>query len=126
MNITEELVSTETNLRRLQSKCGYSIIIGTAVVCLGIVLLVLFSGSVFNDQAPAGATAQIILSQQFVKLIVVLSIPILISLIGGIILIKASVKTITGSYWGAFVSIEKFLSEQEDESPNKIASQESE
>lgn len=126
MNITEEIVHTETYLRRRQSTLGYSVITGTIIVCLSIVLFVLFSGGIFNEQAPEGTTVQLILSEQFLKLIVILSIPFIIGLTAGIILIKASVKHIAGSYFGAFVYIEKFLNEQEDKSSNKINSQTSE
>lgn len=112
-NFLEELITTEVSLKNQQLKLGRVVITYTTVVCLGVVLLAILSGGLFNHNAPNGATAQIILSEQFAKLIVILTIPFTIGLTAGIILIKASVKHIAKSYCNAVVSVEKFLSEQD-------------
>lgn len=111
MIFLEELVSTEVFLKKQQVELGRLVIICTIAVCFGIALLAIISGGLFYENAPAGSTARIILSEQFAKLIVMLSIPFIIGLTAGIILIKTSVKHIIKSYCNGIVSIENYIND---------------
>lgn len=104
MNVEEKIVTTECTLREKQAKLGESLIWSTCIVCIGVGLLVLASGGMFNNQAPDGTTSQIILSDQFIHLIITLSIPFFIGLTAGIILIKSSIKSVAKSYFEAPVA----------------------
>lgn len=113
-NFLEELIEAEVFLKKRQSELGYTVITVTCVVCVGLGLLVIMSGGMFNEHAPEGTTAQIILSEQFAKLIAILSVPFTVGMTAGIILVKSSVKNVTRSYCDAVASIEKMLGEDED------------
>lgn len=99
MNIEEKLITTECELRSQQGKLGETIIWGTCIVCILVGLLPLFSGALINEEAPNGTAANIVLSENYVRLIGILSIPFIIGLTSGIILIKSSIKHIGNSYF---------------------------
>lgn len=99
MDIEEKLITTECELRSQQGKLGENIIWGTCIVCILVGLLPLFSGALFNDKAPDGTAANIVLSENYARLIGILSIPFIIGLTSGIILIKSSIKHIANSYF---------------------------
>lgn len=97
----EKLLTTECDLRNKQSSIGESLIWATCIICIITGLLPLASGGMFNNSAPEGATSQIILSENYTRLIAFLSIPFITGLTAGIILIKSSVKHTAKSYFEA-------------------------
>lgn len=99
MNMEKKLIETECKLREQQSELGVTLIWGTCVICILVGLLPIMSGGFFNNAAPEGTTAQIVLSDNYAKLIIVLGIVFAIGLTAGIILIKSSVKNVAKSYF---------------------------
>ena len=99
MNIEEKLITTECELRSQQGKLGEGIIWGTCIVCILVGILPIFSGALVNSEAPDGPAAKIVLSENYARLISILSIPFIIGLTSGIILIKSSIKHIANSYF---------------------------
>lgn len=98
MDCEDRLIDAECRLRERQSNLGVSLIQGTCIVCILIGILPIVSGGMFNGQATC---AQIVLSEPYLKLIISMSIPFIIGLTAGIILIKSSVKHIAKSYLDA-------------------------
>ena len=101
MDSEDRLIDAECRLREQQGNLGVSLIWGTCIVCILVGLLPIVSGGMFNEQAPNGTSAQIVLSETYLKLIISMSIPFIIGLTAGIILIKSSVKHIAKSYFDA-------------------------
>lgn len=89
-----ELINTELELRKKQGNLGNSLIGGTitSVIIIGALPLL----STLPDDNIKWIT--IIMSESYIRLIVILCIPLIIGLIAGIILIKSSVKSIAESY----------------------------
>lgn len=91
----KELINTELELRKNQGRLGYSLIVGTitTVIIIGLIPLI--------STLPAHNIKwiEIILSERYMRLIVVLLMPLIIGLTAGIILIKSSVKNIAESYY---------------------------
>lgn len=90
-----ELINTELELRRNQGKLGYSLIVGsiTTVIIIGTLPFL----TTFSDVNIKWVN--IIMSEDYIRLIVTLCIPLIIGLITGIILIKSSVKNFANSYF---------------------------
>lgn len=95
----DKLINTECELRCKQASIGERIIWGTCIFCGILALFPVIIGGLFNYSAPDGTTAQIILSDNFTRLIIFLCIPLVIGLTAGIILVKTSVKSVAQSYF---------------------------
>lgn len=100
MDIEEKLITTECELRSKQAKLGESLIWCTSIVCVLVGILPLFSGALINS-SPEGTAANIILSENYSRLIIFLSVPFIIGITAGIILIKSSIKHLAKSYFDA-------------------------
>ena len=118
MDIEEKLIKTECELRSQQGKIGITVIWGTCILCILVGILPLISGGMFNESAPNGTTANIVLSDNYSKLIISLSIPFIIGLTAGIILIKSSIKHIAKSYFATPVEDVEEEEEEEEEEEN--------
>ena len=94
----EKLINTEFELRKQQASLGENLIWSTCIICIILGLLPIVSGGMFNNSAPEGTTAKIILSESYAKHIIFLTVPFIIGLAAGIVLIKSSVKHIAKSF----------------------------
>lgn len=94
----DKLINTECELRKRQSEIGNALIYGSCIVCILVGILPIASAGL-NEDTPPGTTAQIVLSDSYLQLIVYMSIPFLIGLTAGIILLKSSVKHVAKSYF---------------------------
>lgn len=103
MEIEEKLVTTECEFRSKQSKLGENIIWGSCIIFILLCVLPLFSGGMLNEETPKGTMANIILSENYSRLILFLSVPFIAGMTAGIILIKSSVKHIAKSYFASQV-----------------------
>lgn len=108
-----KLIDTECQLRKQQGEFGVTLIWGTCIICILVGLLPICSGAIFNNAAPEGTAAQIVLSQSYQHLIIFMSVPFIVGLTAGIVLIKSSVKHIAKSYFEAPVEDDED-SEDED------------
>lgn len=90
-----ELINTELELRKNQGKLGNSLIVGTITVVIIIGALPLISTLPDNNLR----WVDIIMSESYMRLIIILLIPLIVGLTAGIILIKSSVKNIAESYY---------------------------
>lgn len=99
MDYNEKLIDTEISLRKYQSDLGFRIIVITGIGCMAVIFITLASGGMFSEKAPAGATAKLLLSEQFARLVMVLATIMAVALAAGIILMKSSVKHIAKSYF---------------------------
>lgn len=111
-----ELINTECELRTSQSNLGSLLITATVVgvILIGAMPLI----STMNDENVKWAN--IIMSESYIRLIVILSIPLLIGLTAGIILIKSSVKKIAESYKLYKTDLESLIDEMENEESKKV------
>lgn len=84
------LFKQEIELRKKQGELGYNFIIWTimAVIIIGALPLV----TTLNDEETKWI--DIIMSERYIRLIVILCIPLTVGLTAGIILIKSSIKHI--------------------------------
>lgn len=90
-----ELINTELELRKAQGSIGAKLIVYTVLAVIIIGALPLIS-TFFDENAKLTTT---IMSESYIQLIVILSIPLIIGLTAGIILIKSSVKNFANSYF---------------------------
>ncbi len=106
-----ELISTEVELRRKQGEFGQSLIVGTITTVIIVGALPFLTTLEDNNIK----WANIVVSESYIRLIVILSIPLLIGLTAGIILIKSSVKKIAESYRLYKTDLENLIDEMEVE-----------
>ncbi len=111
-----ELIKTECELRTSQSNLGGTLITATVVgvILIGAMPLI----STMNDENVKWAN--IIMSESYIRLIVILSIPLLIGLTAGIILIKSSVNKTVASYKLFKSDLENLIDEKENEESKKV------
>lgn len=90
-----ELINTELELRKAEGRIGAKLIVGTitAVIIIGGLPL---AYTLLDKNAELTNT---LTSDSYLRLIVILSIPLIICLTAGIILIKSSVRKIAESYY---------------------------
>ena len=111
-----ELINTECELRKSQSTLGSTLITATGVGVILIGAIPLLS-TMLDENVK---WANIVMSESYIRLIVILSIPLLIGLTAGIILIKSSVKKIAESYRLYKTDLENLIDEMEDEKNEKV------
>lgn len=95
----EKLIDTEIKLRTQQAELGVNLIWATCIICILVGFLPIASGAWFNNEAPEGTSAQIVLSETYYRLVLCLSFPFVIGLTAGIILVKSSVKHTAKSFF---------------------------